>query len=141
MSDFSNSQKLAAVVSEWARPAITQIASSKLCGLPFMQTLQNGIINLGLVSSQYRINSDIEPMLKPIADALLQPMLEQYFANIPESAIPQMARNIVSEMMKNETYSILDGLIVFDKQDILELKNLVEKNLQIEDVEKYKVIN
>ena len=38
--DYKNSQILAAVVSEWARPAISQIAAGNLMRLPMLQSLQ-----------------------------------------------------------------------------------------------------
>lgn len=37
--DYKNSQILAAVVSEWARPAISQIAAGNLMHLPMLQSL------------------------------------------------------------------------------------------------------
>lgn len=44
--EYKNSQILAAVVSEWARPAISQIATGNLMRLPMLQSLQATISSL-----------------------------------------------------------------------------------------------
>lgn len=141
MADFSNSQKLAAVVSEWVRPAISQIASSKLMTIPFMQSLQCTIGGSGLVGNNYKLESDIQPFIQPIINSLITPIMAKHFANIPDSAIPTTARAIVNQMIQQGTYSILDGLVTFESDDILELDSLITKNLPIESEETYKVIH
>lgn len=138
---FSNSQKLAAVLSEWARPAIAQIASSKLMQLSFMQSLQSTIASSGLVGENYNLTADIEPLIQPIINSLITPMMAQYFANIPDEAIPQTARAIVNQMRSQGTYTILDGLVTFDNEDIAELDSLLLKNLPVEEAESYQVIH
>lgn len=137
---FTNSQKLAAVVSYWLQPAISQIAASRMVSLPFVKNLEGTIINTGLVSAGYRIGEDIEPLIKPIINSLVQPMLENYFAGVPDSAIPEMANNIVAEMAQRGSYSVLGGLVTFDQKDLSELQNLIIKNLPMECGEKYELI-
>lgn len=137
---FTNSQKLAAVVSYWLQPAISQIAASKMVSIPFIKDLEGTIIGTGLVSAGYRIGSDIEPIIKPVVNALVQPMLENYLSGIPDSAIPEMARNVVQEMAGKGNYAILNGLITFEQSDFRELMNLIEKNLPLENGEKYELI-
>lgn len=137
---FTNSQKLAAVVNYWLQPAISQIASSKVVELPFVKNLESLIIGTGMVSAGYRIGSDIGPMIKPVVNALVQPMLENYFSGVPDAAIPELARSVVAELVKKGEYSILNGLVIFDKNDLNELGNLIEKNLPLESGEKYELI-
>ena len=57
--EYKNSQILAAVVSEWARPAISQIAAGNLMRLPMLQSLQAAIGSLGIVSGSYAIQKDL----------------------------------------------------------------------------------
>lgn len=140
MGEYSNYQKLAAVVSEWARPAITQIASSKLLRLPFVQSLNSMIAGSGLVGQDYSIINDINPMVMPVIDAMLTPTLERTFSQVPDAAIPQLAHNVVEKMAEKGEYSILGGLITFEEEDIRELQNLLEKNLPVFEEEGYKVI-
>mgnify|MGYP004459265109 CR=1 FL=1 len=44
---WTNAQKLAAVVTEWARPAVLQIASGKLTQLPMFNSLQGVMMRVG----------------------------------------------------------------------------------------------
>lgn len=137
--EYKNSQILAAVVSEWARPAISQIAAGNLMRLPMLQSLQATIGSLGLVSGDYALQKDIEPLIQPVVNSLVTPMLTNYFGQMPEESIPQLAHDIVDKVRYNGPLSILEGLITFDEEDLDELADLLQKNLPVEKVEGYQV--
>lgn len=137
--EYSNSQILAAVVSEWARPAISQIAASNAMRLPMLQSLQASIDALGLVSGEYNLQKDIEPLIHPVVNSLITPMLARYFGQIPEESIPQMAHDIIEKVRYNGPLSILEGMITFDEEDLDELADLLQKNLPVENAEHYQV--
>lgn len=137
--EYKNSQILAAVVSEWARPAISQIAASNLMRLPILQSLQATIGSLGLVSGNYALQKDIEPLIQPVVNSLVTPMLAKYFGQIPEESIPQMAHDVVDKVRYNGPLSILEGMITFDEEDLDELADLLQKNLPVEKTEGYQV--
>lgn len=137
--DYTNSQILAAVVSEWARPAISQIAASNLMRLPMLQSLQATIDSLGLVSGSYALQKDIEPLIQPVVNSLVTPMLAKYFGQIPEESIPQMAHDVVDKVRYNGPLSILEGMVTFDEEDLDELADLLQKNLPVEKTEGYQV--
>ena len=137
--EYSNSQILAAVVSEWARPAISQIAAGNIMRLPMLQSLQATIGSLGLVSGAYNLQKDIEPLIQPVVNSLITPMLARYFGQIPDESIPQMAHDIVEKVRYNGPLSILEGVVTFDEEDLDELADLLQKNLPVENVEHYQV--
>lgn len=137
--EYSNSQILAAVVSEWARSAISQIAAGNLMKLPMLQSLQATISSMGLVSGNYALQKDIEPLIQPVVNSLVTPMLARYFGQIPEESIPQMAHDVVDKIRYNGPLSILEGLVTFDEDDLDELADLLQKNLPIEKTEGYLV--
>ena len=137
--EYSNSQILAAVVSEWARPAISQIAASKVMRLPMLQSLQASIGSLGLVSGEYNLQKDIEPLILPVVNSLITPVLARYFGQIPEEGIPQMAHDIVEKVRYNGPLSVLEGVITFDEEDLDELADLLQKNLPVENAAPYQV--
>ena len=137
--EYSNSQILAAVVSEWARPAISQIAAGNLMRLPMLQSLQATISSLGIVSGSYALQKDIEPLIQPIVNSLITPMLARYFGQIPEESIPQMAHDIVEKMRNNGPVSVLEGMVTFEEEDLDELADLLQKNLPVEKAEGYQV--
>lgn len=138
---YSNADILAAVVSEWARPAISQIACEKIGKMQLLQNMQQGLLNSGLVGANYKITSDIQPFMHSAVNNLVQPILRRYFSQIPEESIPALARDIVDKAMQNNSFTILDGLVEFDKDDLEELKELLEKNLPVQDNEGYQVIH
>lgn len=137
---WSNAQKLAAVVSFWARPALTQLATSRLSSLPMMQSLQQSIVASGLVSQAYNISADLMPIMAPVINNLLQPYLERQLAQLPDESIPALARDVLTEAEKKGSMSIMDGFLTLEAQDIQELRQLVEKNLPMADRQGYEVI-
>lgn len=137
--EYKNSQILAAVVSEWARPAISQIAAGNLMRLPMLQSLQATISSLGIVSGNYALQKDIEPLIQPIVNSLITPILARYFGQIPEESIPQMAHDIVEKMRNNGPVSVLEGMVTFDEEDITELSDLLDKNLPVGQTPGYQV--
>jgi hypothetical protein len=137
---WSNAQKLAAVVSFWARPALTQLATSRLSSLPMMQSLQQSIVASGLVSQAYNISADLMPIMAPVINNLLQPYLERQLAQLPDESIPALARDVLAEAEKKGSMSIMDGFLTLEAQDIQELRQLVEKNLPMADRQGYEVI-
>ena len=137
--EYKNSQILAAVVSEWARPAISQIAAGNLMCLPMLQSLQATISSLGIVSGNYALQKDIEPLIQPIVNSLITPMLARYFGQIPEESIPQMAHDIVEKMRGNGPVSVLEGMVTFEEEDITELSDLLDKNLPVGQSPGYQV--
>lgn len=136
---YKNSQILAAVVSEWARPAISQIAAGNLMRLPMLQSLQAAIGSLGIVSGSYAIQKDLEPLIQPIVNSLITPMLARYFGQIPEESIPQMAHDIVEKMRDNGSLSVLEGMVTFEEEDLAELADLLDKNLPVGQTPSYQV--
>lgn len=137
--EYKNSQILAAVVSEWARPAISQIAASNLMRLPMLQSLQATIGSMGLVSGNYALQKDIEPLIQPVVNSLVTPMLAKYFGQIPEDSIPQMAHDVVDKLRYNGPLTILEGMVTFDEEDLDELADLLQKNLPVEQSDGYQV--
>ena len=140
MAEFSNAQKLAAVVSQWARPAIAQLAGSNLMRLPMMQSLQATLYSSGLVGQGYDLARELQPMIQPVADAMIQPLLARYIGNIPDDQIPRVAHAIVDQLKRQKTCTLLDGLITLDADDIRVLGNLLEKNLPVTPEDTYQVL-
>lgn len=128
---ISNADKLASVLAYWAKPAIAQIATSKLMGLPIMQSAEATLVASGLVGDGYNLADDIGPFVAPVVDGLITPILSKYLSGVPDEAIPATANAIVEQMVASKTLTILDGLITFDEADINELADLLCKNLPI----------
>lgn len=139
--NFSNAQKLATVLSEWARPALTDLATSRILDMPFLQSAQAMLINTGLVGRNYSLGNELKPFANNIVDSLLVPVLTEYLSKVPDGALPKMAHSVVNTAMQQPRFSVLDGLIEFAKEDMQELKELLDKNIPIEEEgESYELI-
>ncbi len=138
-ASFTNAQILAAVVTDWSRPAVSQLTASKLCQFQTMRDLQQSIISSGLVGSNYRLQSEIEPFVVQAAPQLIEPALAQAFSRIPDETIPQLARTVVQTALQQPQFSVLDGLVTFDQSDMQELLDLIELNLPLVESKSYKI--
>ena len=98
-----------------------------------------GSDSLDIVSGSYALQKDIEPLIQPIVNSLITPMLARYFGQIPEESIPQMAHDIVEKMRNNGPVSVLEGMVTFDEEDITELSDLLDKNLPVGQTPGYQV--
>lgn len=140
MQGYTNASILAAVVAEWCRPAVGQIASSQVTRfVPGLLDVQQQIVNTGIVGGNYKITDELSPFVASAVDIMLQPTLEQFFARVPDEQLPQLAHAFVGKAMEQPTFSVLDGLVTFDQTDMQELKRLLELNLPLESKKSYKV--
>lgn len=136
---YTNSQILSAVMNKWLQPVVSQLASSKLQTLPFVQAIDNKVKAMGWVSPNWSIISEVSPMIEPITGSIVQPMLNQYLSRIPDEAIPAMAHSIVSKALEKGELSIFEGKLTFEKADLEELKRLLDYNLPLKKEETYTV--
>ena len=93
------------------------------------------------MSGEYALQKDIEPLVQPVVNSLVTPMLARYFGQLPDESIPQMAHNVVEKVRYNGPLTILEGMITFDEEDLDELADLLRKNLPVEKVDGYQVIH
>lgn len=136
---YTNSQILAAVLNKWLQPVVSQLAGSRLQSLPFVQMIDNKVRSMGWVSQKWSIVGELSPMIEPLTNSLVQPVLGQYLSKVPDEAIPEMAHGIVDKALETGSLSIFEDKIVFEREDLEELKKLLEYNLPLKSVEAYEV--
>lgn len=139
MANFSNRQILAAVLNKWAQPAIQQLTSGRLDNLPMLAALSNKLRSTGWVSPQWSLGREIAPLLGGVAGSLVEPMIAQYLQQLPDESLPHMAHSIVDEAIKHGNLSLMEGNVVFELEDLKELKRYLEYNLPLTAVEHYEV--
>lgn len=125
----SNREILAAVLVKWAEPLIGALASSKLSSIPFLSNIEAKTRATGWVTAEWSIGAEIAPFIGGVASAVAQPLLNQYLSGVPDDAIPAMAHSVVDTALKKGELSLLEGSIVFDKEDLNGLKRLLNANL------------
>ena len=128
---YTNSQILAAVVSQWMQPLIGSFVTSKIGNIPMLGAAENWVKNLGIVSPNYSIVKDLMPIIGGASDVLVVPMLNKYLSMMDDASIPAMAHGIVDKAIENGELSLAEGYITFEEADLKRLKRLLELNLPL----------
>ena len=136
---WSNRQILAAVLNKWVQPAISQLASGRLSKLPFVSNIEAKIKATGFVSPMWSLGGEIAPLFNGLSSSLVEPIIAKYLQGVPDEAIPQMAHNIVNDAIKNGGLNLFEGNVVFEVEDLEELRTLLRYNLPITEIETYQV--
>ena len=136
---YTNAQILAAVLAKWGQPAIEQLTSGKLDNLPWMQAVSNKVRSMGWVSPNWSLVKELSPLMSSITEALIVPVIERYLQGMPDSSLPSIAHNLVDAALVNGSLSLFEGNIVFEKEDLEELKNYLNWNLPIGESPAYEV--
>lgn len=137
---INNAYKLSAVLTQWINPVVQQFAAGRMASLPFVQLIENKVKSSGWVSPAWSLASEISPLLNNVSGALVQPLLQRYISSVPDEQLPKMAHRIVDEAIKQGSLSLMEGRVVFEKEDLEELKQLLNYNLPISQEEEYEVI-
>lgn len=136
---YSNSQILSAVLNRWLQPVVLQLSQAKMSSFPFIQALENKAKSTGWVSPNWSLANELSPLIEPITNSIMQPMLNKYLSTVPDEAIPAMAHNIVDKALADGKLEIMEGRLIFDKEDLTELKKLLNFNLPISNLSEYQV--
>ena len=137
---YSNSDILAAIINKFAQPIVVQFAQAKASTLPMVSMIENKIKSWGIVSQNWSMVNELSPMIEPITGSLVKPMIKQYLSQIPDDAIPAMAHGLVNKALENGGLSLMEGRLQFEKEDLIELKKLLDWNLPLVKEEEYQVV-
>lgn len=137
--EYSNSQILSAVLATYIQPMVSQISSSYMKNLPFINMIENKVKSLGIASPNWSLAAELAPFTETLTNNMIEPFINKYLSNVPNEAIPSMAHSIVDQAISNGEMKILDGYITLDGDDLKRLKDLLNWNLPLKEVEKYQV--
>lgn len=137
---YSNSDILAAIINKFAQPIVVQFAQAKASTLPMVSIIENKVKSWGIVSQNWSMVNELSPMIEPITGSLVKPMIKQYLSQIPEDAIPAMAHGLVDKALENGSLSLMEGRLQFEKEDLIELKKLLDWNLPLVKEEEYQIV-
>lgn len=126
---YKNSEILSAILNKWAQPLVGTFLNSHLQSMPFIQSVQHKIRNMGWVSPNWSLFSELSPLMASVTGNILTPMMSRYISQIDDAAIPKMAHSIVDEALKNGELSLFEGKITFEEADLRQLKRLLDLNL------------
>ena len=136
---WSNRQILAAVLNKWAQPALQGLIGTRISKLPFIGNIEAKIKATGFVSPMWNMGSEIAPLFNGLSSSLVEPIIAKYLQGVPDEAIPQMAHAIVNDAIKNGGLNLFEGNVVFEVEDLEELRTLLRYNLPITENQTYQV--
>lgn len=136
---YTNAQILSAVLNKWLQPVVVQLSQAKLASFPFIQAIENKVKSTGWVSPNWSVVREFAPMIEPVTNSIVQPMLNKYLSNIPDEAIPAMAHGVIDKAIADGELELFEGKLILDKEDLAELKNLLNYNLPLSNEQGYKV--
>ena len=136
---YTNSQILSAVLATYIQPMVSQLSSSYMKNIPFLNMVENKVKSLGLTNPNWSLSTELAPFTEVLTSNMIEPMINKYLSNVPDDAIPNLAHSIVDKAIDNGELKVLDGYITFDSDDLKKLKDLLDWNLPLKEVEKYKV--
>ena len=135
---YSNVEILSAVIARWIQPLITSIATANLSKIPFVGNIEAKIKASGWVSPNWNIANELSPFMPSVSQAMIKPALLNALSGISDDQVPAFAYGIVDTAIERGSLEILDGNVKFNKEDLLQLRRLLELNLPL-PTESYKV--
>lgn len=136
----TNSEILSAVLVKWGQPVIESLAGTKLMQLPFLANIEAKIKSTGWVSPMWSLSKELSPVMEGLSKEIVAPLLNNYLKGVPDEAIPQLAHSIVNNAIEQGGLSLMEGNIVFEREDMEELAKLLRYNLPMNEKEEYNVI-
>lgn len=141
----SNSQILAAVIANWAKPLVDQVLVARIGALPPVAAASEWVKKYFPVAGNYSIVNDIAFLAVPATEIIIEPMVINGIAKlgVSDEQIPEYAAKLVDAMLaeaKKNGKVTLFNTIELEKSDFEKLKKLLDKNLPATAHEKYTVI-
>lgn len=129
----TNARILGAILNKWAQPLVGTFLSGQMQSIPFVAGLENKIRSMGWVSSKWSLLGELSPLMESVTGNLIAPMIERSLSNIPDDTIPKMAHAIVDDALKNGELRLFEGKVIFEREDLANLKRLLDLNLPLND--------
>ena len=127
----TNARILGAVVNKWAQPLVHTFLGGQLQNLPFVQNLENKIRSMGWVSNRWTLIGELSPLMENLTGNLVAPVIEGYLSKVDDASIPRMAHIVVDDAIKTGELRLFEGKIIIDRDDLRQLKRLLELNLPV----------
>ena len=119
--------------------AIKQLTSERLDSLPWLNSISSKVKSTGWVSQNWSLGKELAPLLGGMTEAIVSPMIERYLQGLPDNAVPQVAHTFVDNAIKNGGLILFDGNVVFEVEDLKELKGYLNWNLPLDKSSVYEV--
>ena len=125
----TNARILGAVLNKWAQPLVHTFLGGQVQSLPFVQGIENKIRSMGWVGPRWTLMGELSPLMENLTGNLIAPIIENYLSRVDDASIPRMAHIIVDDAIKTGELRLFEGKIIIDRDDLRQLKRLLELNL------------
>lgn len=125
----TNARILGAILNKWMQPLIGTFLNGHMKSIPFVQGIENKVRSMGWVSSRWTLMDELSPLMESVTGNLVAPIIERYLQGVDDGAIPKMAHAIVDDALKNGELRLFEGKVVFEREDLMNLKRLLELNM------------
>lgn len=143
--EYSNLNKLVAILTEWLRPMLNAIAGTRLNALPNISAANAWVRKFFPVKADYSIVNDLSFLVNPLIEQMLQSTVSSKIAslNIQDSEIPNFVLSVINsakEEIAKKGKLTLFNIVELESADIENLEVLINKNLATLNFTKYEVI-
>ena len=128
---ITNARILGAVLNKWAQPLVASFIGVNIQSVPFVQGIQNKVRSMGWVSPNWSIVSELAPLMESVTGNIIAPVIERYVSGMDDASIPKVAHAIVDDALKNGELSLFEGKVVFERNDLEQLKKLLVLNMPL----------
>lgn len=125
----SNAELLGLIVNKWAQPLLRTFINDYIQGVPWIQGIQNKIRSTGWVSPNWAILPELSPIMESVTGNIVAPIITNYLSQFDDAMLPKLAHSIVDGAIKNGELRLFEGKVVFEGNDLNELKRLLDLNL------------
>lgn len=128
----TNARILGAVLNKWAQPLVGTFICSHIQSIPVLQGLENKVRSMGWVSGKWTLLGELSPLMESVTGNLIAPMIENYLSKVDDASIPKMAHAVVDDAIKKGELRLFEGKVVFERDDLNQLKHLLDLNLPLD---------
>lgn len=142
--EYTNSEKLTAVLVKWAKPMVDEIVASRLGNYQPIVAANEWVKKYFPVASNYSIVNDLSFLVVPSTEIVVGNFVRNGIAKlgVADADIPGYASKLLAAMMEQaekEGKISLFGSIELEKSDLEKLRTMLERNLPVEVAERYEV--
>ena len=142
---YSNIDKLTAVIVHWAKPMVDTILANRLGQMQPVQAANEWVKKYFPVASNYSIVNDLSFLVVPATQMVIEPFVRNGInrLGIQDADIPEYGAKLVDTMIEqaDKTGSVtIFETIELEKDDLVQLRSLLRKNLAAGEKTKYQVI-
>lgn len=142
---YKNSEILTAVLVAWVKPMLDSVIADRLGKLQPVAAANAWVKKYFPVASNYSIVNDLSFLAVPATEIIVEPLIKNGIAKlgIDDADIPAYVSKLVGSAIQEADQKgciSLFNTVEIEKSDLEKLRYLLERNLPVQVVERYEVV-